>query len=207
MSASGPLPQQTIRDLATLRVATHPLRQQILATLNGPARPVREVAAELGLDPHRLYYHVHLLENHGLVRVVDSRVVSGIIEKRYQVTAHDFVVDTELLSPGGTASHPVLDAVLQLTVRRTELQVREMVQRGVIDLEKRAPDPAALLSRASLVRLSADRARELSGRIIDLLTEFTREAGEAPHQGYWIAMTFHPCDLSAAPDVSEGSPS
>lgn len=205
MSTIRPESQITIRDLRALRVATHPLRQQILATLNGPPRAVREVAAELGLDPHRLYYHVHLLEEHGLVRVTDSRVVSGIIEKHYQVTAHEFLVDTELVSPGGSGNDPVLDAVLQFTLRRTESQVREMVGRGVIDLSRRAPDPAALLSRANFAHLSEARARELSGRILDLLAEFSADAEDGPERGYWISVTFHPCDLTTEPDASEGS--
>lgn len=54
MSAIRPWPQITIRDLGALRSATHPLRQQILAALDGPPRAVREVARELGFDPHRL---------------------------------------------------------------------------------------------------------------------------------------------------------
>ena len=207
MDTIQPAPQITIRDLDVLRVATQPLRQQILATLNGAPRAVREVANELGLDPHCLYYHVHLLEEKGLLRAVDSRVVSGIIEKRYQVTAHEFLVDTELVSPGGAGTDPVLDAVLNFTVRRTETQVRDMVRRGVVDLTRRAPEPTALLSRANFAHLSEARARELSGRILELLADFSRDVpGEEPERGYWISVTFHACDLNADPDLSEGSP-
>lgn len=207
MSRIEPAPQITIRDLAALRVATHPLRQQILATLNGPPRTVREIAAELGQDPHRLYYHVHLLEEHGLVRVAHTRMVSGILEKHYQVVAYEFLVDSDLVSPGAPGADPALDEILGFTLRRTETQVREMVQRGVIDLALRAPEPAALLSRANFARLSPERARELSGRLLDLIAEFSRDVPGDPERerGYWFAATFHPCDLDDEVETSEGA--
>ena len=35
------------------------------------------------MKPNRLYYHVNLLEEHGLIRVTDTRLVSGIVERTY----------------------------------------------------------------------------------------------------------------------------
>jgi DNA-binding transcriptional ArsR family regulator len=207
MSRTEPAPQITIRDLAALRVATHPLRQQILATLNGPPRTVREVAEELGRDPHTLYYHVHVLEEHGLIRVAHSRMVSGILEKHYQVVAYEFLVESDLVSPGAAGADPLLDEILQLTLRRTESQVREMVRRGVIDLGLRAPEPRALLSRANFARLTPERARELTTRLLDLIAEFSRDVSDDPERerGYWFAATFHPCDLDDEAEASQGA--
>ncbi|MBX6342634.1 MAG: helix-turn-helix transcriptional regulator [Thermomicrobiaceae bacterium] len=76
-----------IRDLETLRAVSDPLRLRLFELLRGGPRTVKQLAAALDLPPTRLYYHVGQLEAHGLVRVVDTRVVSGIIEKRYQATA------------------------------------------------------------------------------------------------------------------------
>jgi predicted ArsR family transcriptional regulator len=48
------------------------------------AHTVKELAAALDVPPTRLYYHVRMLEEHGLIEVVDRRMVSGIEERRYR---------------------------------------------------------------------------------------------------------------------------
>src|SRR5918912_4209068 len=91
----------TITDLDRLRVIADPLRLRILETLIEP-RTVKQVAAALGLAPTKLYYHINLLERHGLIVVVDTRLVSGILEKRYQAAARCFRVDHALLALSGS---------------------------------------------------------------------------------------------------------
>ena len=41
-----------------------------------------EYAGRLGLAPTRLYYHINLLEKHGLLVVDETRTVGNLIEKR-----------------------------------------------------------------------------------------------------------------------------
>lgn len=60
---------------------------------------VKQIAAKLNIPPTKLYYHFKQLEEHGLIRVVDTRLVSGIVEKLYQARAYSYRVDKGLLSP------------------------------------------------------------------------------------------------------------
>ena len=75
-----------ITDLESLKVLADPLRLSILEYLMKPST-VKRIAEKLGKPPTKLYYHFNLLEQHGLIQLVDTRVVSGIIEKHYQATA------------------------------------------------------------------------------------------------------------------------
>ena len=50
---------------------------------------VKELAAELGEPQTKLYRHVKQLESTGLIRVAASRLVSGILEQRYQACQTD----------------------------------------------------------------------------------------------------------------------
>lgn len=82
-----------IEDVATLRALAEPTRLAILSALLKPPWPkimsVKELAAELGVSPTRLYRHVRQLEEAHLVKVAETRIVSGILEQRYQASGHD----------------------------------------------------------------------------------------------------------------------
>ena len=73
-----------ISDVTTLKVVADPLRLRIGMLLIDRAMTVKELAAELGVPPTRLYYHVRMLERHDLVEVVGRRMVSGIEERTYR---------------------------------------------------------------------------------------------------------------------------
>src|SRR4051794_29356500 len=76
-----------VSDLELLRLVSDPLRIQILEHMRETPRTVKELAADLEVPATRLYYHMNLLESHGLIRVASTRMISGIVEKRYEVTA------------------------------------------------------------------------------------------------------------------------
>ena len=81
-----------IEDLATLQVIAEPLRAQIFEVLANDMLTVRQVSERLGLTPSRLYYHINLLEQHGLIQVVETRTVMNMIEKVYQAVAPNLEV-------------------------------------------------------------------------------------------------------------------
>src|SRR5436189_3070665 len=96
-----PAKELLVSDLDTLKVVSNPLRIQVLELLVSAPRTVKQLAAEMGTTPTKLYYHLNLLEEYGLVRVVSTRVVSGIIEKQYRVTAYSLRPDPAIFAPGG----------------------------------------------------------------------------------------------------------
>src|SRR5690242_8783078 len=73
-----------------LKAMADPLRLNMLHALTRrrgtelPAKTVKELAAELGEPQTKLYRHIKHLESAGLIHSVASRVVSGIVEHRYQ---------------------------------------------------------------------------------------------------------------------------
>ena len=79
-----------ITDLEQLKVTGDPLRLQILDVMTmDPQKGLDREGAGRGLETKqtKLYHHLALLEEHGFIRVAETRMVSGIHEKRYQVTA------------------------------------------------------------------------------------------------------------------------
>jgi DNA-binding transcriptional ArsR family regulator len=111
-AASGQQPPASHVDV--LKALADPLRLNMLYALTrdrgpGPrAMTVKELAAELGEPQTKLYRHIKHLESAGLIRAVTSRVVSGIVEYRYQASQADMIMgddltDEEKLSPEAEA--------------------------------------------------------------------------------------------------------
>jgi len=90
---------KVIDDLATLRLLSDPLRRGLIEKLGEAPTTVKELARAMEMKPNRLYYHVNLLEDHGLVRVTQTRIVSGIVERTYALVARRFAVSEALALP------------------------------------------------------------------------------------------------------------
>lgn len=188
--------ERLISDLETLKVYFDPMRARIVRTIAHEPRTVHEIAEELGVPFTRLYYHMNMLEKHGLIRVVETRNLSGAVEEKYyQISARMFTVDRSLLTvhPGDESSKG-LEVVMETVLENTQRDIRHSVQDGMIDLEKTSPDPASILLRRGMVRMSQARAQEFHERLLDLLSEFLDE--EVETDGYFgLALAFYRSSL------------
>ena len=152
-----------IEDPAALKAISDPLRLRLLELLTGAPHTVKYLAQVVGVRPNRLYYHVRMLEEHGLVRVTGTRLVSGIVERHYQSTARSFVLGPSLATGIGVASgmvHHVLD-----------MTRRELDEYMAARPEPTDDDDRVMLGRHQL-RLTPARRRELAQRIESLFEEF-----------------------------------
>ena len=97
-----------ISDLETIHIVSEPLRLQILEILKDSPKTVKMVAKELGINQVKLYYHFKLLEEHGLLRITEERMVSHLIEKVYQTRARSIRIATDLLTLGSQATGAIV---------------------------------------------------------------------------------------------------
>lgn len=105
--------QFVLESLDAIKAVADPLRVQILFETTYFARTVKELAALLDVPQTRLYYHVKLLCKHGLLEVVERRMVSGIEERRYRSPRNGFTISPKLL--GQAVDAGLLTAMLDLT--------------------------------------------------------------------------------------------
>ncbi|MEU4408768.1 helix-turn-helix domain-containing protein [Streptosporangium sp. NPDC023963] len=80
-----------------LRVALTPIRRRLLARLREPASAV-QLAAEFDLPRQRVGYHLRVLEEAGLIELVEERPRRGFVERVMGVTANAFLVDPGVLT-------------------------------------------------------------------------------------------------------------
>lgn len=188
-----PVPNELlIDDLDTLRVLADPVRMRILEAMVRRLEEwtVKELARALGASATKLYYHVNLLEEHGLVATASTRIVSGIVEKRYRVTARSFRIDRRLLSPGtGEPGQEALHAILSNTFEATRAEIEEGLRTGVLAVEDDAPLERRMTLSRSLGRMTPERALELQERLRQIAAEFdVDEPGDGITYGLLVAM-------------------
>jgi len=170
----------TISNLETLKVASDPTRLHILEALAEAPMTVKQVARVLDASPTKLYYHVNVLEEHGLIVVTGSRVVSGIIEKQYRTRSYSLRVDKALLNiGGGDEDNESLEALLSVLFDATRDDVRAGVKSGVIKLTTDTDDPErnTILTRSVAV-LTPEQFNEFYSRLRELMADMGKLADE-----------------------------
>jgi DNA-binding transcriptional ArsR family regulator len=78
--------------------ALEPTRSQLLLALQEPASAA-SLAARLGLKRQRINYHLHTLEQHGLIEIADTRIWGGLTERVMVASAAAYAVSPEVLGP------------------------------------------------------------------------------------------------------------
>jgi hypothetical protein len=187
-----PVEEFVINDIETLKLITHPLRLQLLGQFR-KGRTVKEAAADLDTPPTKLYYHVNLLEEKGLLQVVDTQIVSGIIEKRYQVAARRYRIDDSMLS--GEADDVKFDALISSFFQMVQDEIRQSMRAGLLDLRDRSKPHHGTLARLDFC-LTEEQAEALHGRIQAIVDEYQTisQENEANSDGrtYALSLTYFP---------------
>ena len=89
---------QVIDDPAAATVALEPVRTRLLSELAAPASAAT-LATRVGLARQKDNYHLHALEEHGLVRLAEERRWGGLTERLLVATAASYVVSPGALGP------------------------------------------------------------------------------------------------------------
>ncbi|WP_440118938.1 ArsR/SmtB family transcription factor [Paenibacillus sp. QZ-Y1] len=78
--------QKVLSTIEEIKVYSDPYRIQIMNMFNTQGRPstVKEVADQMGEVPAKVHYHVKKLEKIGLLTIVSTREINGIIAKYYE---------------------------------------------------------------------------------------------------------------------------
>ncbi len=181
-----------VDDLELLKVIAHGTRLDILQQLKLP-KTVKDIAQQLALPATKLYYHVNLMEKHGLIQVVETNLVSGIVEKKYQAVARNYRIDSQLLADQPTASkelEKMLSAIFDVTRSEIQRTVRQTNQNPFKDDES-----GGILWRSTL-RLTSEQYKTFFGRlkaILDEMEALPKETGDDTAKSlYGVTLAYYP---------------
>jgi len=135
-----------------------------------------------------------MMEKHGLIRVVATRVVSGILEKTYRATAYLFMFDQSIFASAPTDPSS-LPPGIALTFETTKNQLEQSLESGVASLAADAPRAQQVESGWRLSRMTPAQAEQFYARFNDLLNEFEaldEDPTNAEAQTYRLFFTLFP---------------
>lgn len=168
-----------------LRAMGHRVRSRVLDLVLDRAATVNELAAAIGRPPSTVAYHVGVLVEAGMLKVVRTRKVRAVEERFYGRTARIFGVGE--IDPELAAELPNLLVVAAANSRTAH----------------EADQLRAVLRRARIPEASV---RGFWERVIDLVQEF----GQIPRSGdtvYAFVVGLYPNDYPALPDLTGEDPS
>jgi len=193
-----PAADQVISDLETLKVLADPLRLSIIELLTKPST-VKRVANKIGKPPTKLYYHFNLLEKHGLIKMVDTRIVSGIVEKHYQTAAYSFRVNRDLLTPGMEGFDENFDVMLNGIFADARDDLRSSLIAGITVPGEDVPVSKQLRLQRTRVWLNEEQAETFYAKLNALLEEYSRfkdddqlQPEDPDADPYSLLMLLHP---------------
>lgn len=161
-----------------LKLLAHPLREQILDLVLDRAATVTELAQALDRPKSSLAYHVDLLVDGGLLKVVRTRKVRAIEERFYGRVARTIVVGQSrkysfLATADAEAVDVDDDVVMQATLRHA--------------------------------RIPTERAHEFFARVAELAIEFSELERDGDRVWGFVASVY-PTDLPTLPEPAPPEP-
>ena len=202
-----PAARYEITKLETVRVLADPLRLRIIeamATKLDHAWSVKELAKALGEPPTKLYYHVNMLEEHGLLIVTGSQLVSGILEKRYQLVAASIGVDRTLLTAGDSGVDEALHGILATIFSTAEEDIKAAIRAGIASLHAgHEGERERIVLSKSVDLMTPERAELFRERLTALMAEFDAPVDAEPERKdrmpYGLVVAFYPMAQTPSP--------
>jgi DNA-binding transcriptional ArsR family regulator len=187
----SPSRSHVVRHEQEVRALASPIRQEIISAM-GALQPctIAELGEHLGRLPVSLYYHVHKLEEVGLISQVQSPPKSSGGQAQYQVRSHCIRLEPDRTQDANRAAlRKVGTAILRHAIRLNDAAVDEKLARE--KLKRRH-----LLSQRTL-RLDGPGLQRLNAKLLelhDLLDQL-----EQPMSEEFFTLTVH-----LAPNPSRG---
>jgi len=154
-----------------------------------------------------LYYHINMLEKHGLIQVVDTTLHGNIIEKHYWVSALDIRLDENLCCFNTTEDMDNVVSVMVVPIDATRQDIIRSMDARRFALDHGAEEhPRQVMVYRELSNLSDEQVNELMDRLKVLAREFEsasdKDKGDDV-QTHALTIAFYP-SFHYGPPSSEG---
>jgi DNA-binding transcriptional ArsR family regulator len=168
-----------ITDPKAIRALAHAARLEVISELYSTqvSRTATELAAQTGLTPSAMSYHLRALQKWGIV--VPAATAGDARERRWKAAGTDFTIN----SGGGVASpeFAVLDLELDAFRRRVSAYARTRDERR--DRGESTEGLSSVVLASNLLYLTPDQRSELTERLFGLLRDYELEDPDRVPEG------------------------
>lgn len=165
---------------------------ELMMTEHTRAWTAKELAAAIGMPVKKIYYHLGLLEQRGLLEVRATQVVNGIIEKHYVASQQSITVRR-----GPSAPDDDTNRVIATLFERVQGNVLDGLRSGRTVADRGAPDDRRVVVSYSTATMSPERAGQFREALLEVVKEF--QATEVPGAPtFELLVAIHPREPEGA---------
>jgi DNA-binding transcriptional ArsR family regulator len=175
-----------IDDPETLEMLADPARIELIERLTEPAS-VTELADAMDVPRTRLYHHIRLLEETGLIRVVETRHRRAMVEKVYQASAKNFRPSARFLDDA--SPREAVTAIVDSAFAVTRADVTRSFAEGRAGFNADEGQERMTLTR-SVTRLSRERLHQLVTELGALLDSYADNPDPEGDPVAFLAMVY-----------------
>ncbi|MCI5972608.1 MAG: winged helix-turn-helix domain-containing protein [Anaerococcus sp.] len=84
--------------LEEVNIVSDPIRLKIIMTLGATPKTAQDLSDALGVSRSKIHYHLKILEQNGIVEVVDTELINGITQKYFLPVAKAFIPNSEIFN-------------------------------------------------------------------------------------------------------------
>lgn len=166
-----------IEDEETFELLADQTRIQIIEMLGEP-RSVTALAEAMDVPRTRLYHHIKLLEQSGLIEVVETRKAGALTEKIYLVAASSYRPSDDFMA--GARPSQQRDAILGAVLGATQADfARALEEEGLEGLEEHSEHKRMTLGRM-VFQLTPNHLQNLVVELEGLLDRYAHLCEDDP---------------------------
>ncbi|GAB1642130.1 helix-turn-helix domain-containing protein [Krasilnikovia sp. MM14-A1259] len=201
-------PARMVQDVETLKALADPARLAIVELMMDDyarAWTAKELAGAIDMPPKKIYYHLGLLEQRGLLEVRATQVVNGIIEKHYGAAQKSITFQRggrPVAAESGSTPDPGVPAadmgqLVTTLFDEVHTNIQAGLRSGAAVMDRQAPDSQRVVVSYTTARMAPDRAGEFRAALLDLVERF-RAASVPGAPSFELLIAIHPRDAAAS---------
>lgn len=168
-----------VSDAAKARAALTPLRRELLERLREPGSAA-SLAGQLAMPRQKLAYHLRVLEEAGLVKLVEERQRRGFIERILVACADTFVLDPALVQGAAERAGDAQDRHASDHLVRTAAALVRDVARMRETADSEGKRLLTLTVEAELTFATPADFDEFSEQLADAMTALAKRYAASP---------------------------
>lgn len=87
-----------LKTLEEINIVSDPIRLKIIMTLGTTPKTAQDLSDAMGVSRSKIHYHLKILQENGIIEVVDTELINGITQKYFLPVAKAFVPDSEIFN-------------------------------------------------------------------------------------------------------------
>ena len=87
-----------LNSLEEINIVSDPIRLKIIMTLGTTPKTAQDLSDALGVSRSKIHYHLKILEQNGIIEVVDTELINGITQKYFLPVAKAFIPNSEIFN-------------------------------------------------------------------------------------------------------------